>query len=153
MVDVQHGPLSLQIAVPNLVTPALKFETFREFLVNTAPKAGQHWAIENVYFSFPLAFKAVEAAVSESVEFELEIAMFIGSLEVASQKFLELGQRGEAEGAFHAQGSLEPFIPATVFPGQAINFKIRVATNNTLSSMGTGQGGKMIMSYSLYGKS
>src|SRR5271167_610728 len=102
-----------------------------ELTVNDSPRAKQSWQIENVFFNFPGAFmkpaKRV-AADKQGMEFEFVISMFIGGVEVASQKFLDRSQctTTPAEEPFRAVGSLEPYKGAAVYPGQSLRFVLEV---------------------------
>lgn len=147
----KFGPKTIQLAAPNIEALFPKVEAEKELVVNTAPRAGQSWNIENVFFTFPGAEKNPDETTSGPTEFEFEIKMFIGGLEVASQKFLEAGQRGPSEGKtpFHVLGSLEPFAGATVYPGQDIRFLYRIEKNGTKDAMVTGFNAKIVVNYSL----
>lgn len=145
------GPKNFLVACPavNVLGAELSLEKMGEVSVNDAPRAQQAWRIENVFFTFPNAFKHPdETTVTAGMEFEFEIKMFIGGVEVASQKFLEFGKFGEEKSPFHVLGSLEPFRTATVYAGQDVRFQYRVFKNATKGSVGS-EAGQVVVNYSL----
>jgi len=143
------GPKTFQLACREISALFPELEAKGEIGVNDAPRAKQAWRIENVYFNFPEATKHPdETTVLNGMEFEFEISMFIGGVEVATQKFLEFGKFKEELTPFHCVGSLEPFKSATVYPGQDVRFIYRIFKNATKGSMKSGQG-QIVMNYSL----
>jgi len=124
----QWGPKIFVIPCSGIGIIAAGEKSF-EFGVNDAPRAKQTWMIGNVFFNFPHATKSPEKGVPENryLICEFEISMLIGGVEVASQKFIELTGKESATPAFekfHAVGSLEPYQPAVVYPGQDVRFII-----------------------------
>lgn len=146
------GPKTIELACPKLENGFPKIEGQREVQVNTGPRAKQAWRIENVYFNFPNAEKLAGGAVVQVQEFEFEISMFIGGVEVAKQKFLETAKLGEEASPMHLVGSLEPFSSAIVYPGQDVRFVYRLKKDTTSAFQSTGEGAQIVMNYSLVTK-
>jgi len=139
----------IQLTAPSIQAVFPKLFTERLLQIDTAPRAGQSWTIGNVYFRFPEAVKQQEASVGNGEEFEFEIRMFIGGVEVASQKFIEFVPFSEKEESpFHIQGSLEPYAGAIVYPGQDVHFTYSVQKSGTKGAMISGLG-NIVLNYTL----
>lgn len=154
-----RGPKTLVVNAENtfaqLGAGNRKVEKSNSFLVNTAPYAGKLWELHNVYFSFPSATKFYNQVTSK-LEIEFSISMSIGGLVVAKQEILETTSSSSEESTLHLLGSLEPFVAATVYSGEGVEFtvtmKIEIAKGNlgggSVAKVKTGPGG-IVMNFSL----
>lgn len=164
-----YGPESLALqassitAILKVVKEKKQATTSNTVQVNTAPRAGQQWNISNVFFQFPEAIKEEKSGLASEfvpLEYEFDISMLIGGVVVAEQKFIELGVvKPEVSFPSPIVGSLEPFAPAIVYPGQSIEITYRVSVSSKepfpvfsgvpVGEMTTGLG-NLLLNYSLY---
>jgi hypothetical protein len=100
---------------------------------NEAPRAGQSWRVDSVYYSLNL-LKANHGAVG-TAEMILEIFAYIGNQSFASQVFLEGQIKPGQEVEEPRIGTLEAYAPPTLYPGQEGQVNLGIQTNTTTSTI------------------
>lgn len=128
------GPKTVTLPCPNVEAFFNTFVGQRLLTVNTAPRAGQDWEILSATFRFPEAKRNnVYVLPGVRVTFTFVISMLVGGVVVAEQEFIETQNtdepKEEPEIPMHILGSLEPFAPPIVYPGQSLDFQYLISKN------------------------
>lgn len=145
----QYGPKIIRVDVPSIVDEFPSLEKKRTITINDAPRAGQTWAISNTFYDFPEANKTPFSAVFiEPIKSTITIILRIGGVQVAKQILIETDKRSEENSKFNLVGSLEPIVPAIVYPGQGIEIEFQLLKETTSGFLETGQG-KLVINYTL----
>lgn len=157
------GPKTIIQALPSITTPEVgnersgnvfSYGVSNNVILNDAPRSGQSWNLESIYFSFPQAtqLKPWEFSTTEfSVQFFINLK--IGSRTVAEQIF-KFGETKEGQ-RLNPVGNLEAFSPNVVYPAEsiAIEYKLQMIIglgfeiNPTKIKHTTGEGAQAIISY------
>lgn len=128
-----YGPKTIQITAPNIGTGVNKNVVRNVVTANDAPRAGQQWNIDSVYFNFSEAQKTNENVLAGlPLEQKFIISMSLGGVTVATQEIIERGKTDTpevVESAIPALGALEPITPAILYPGMNLGIEYRVSKN------------------------
>lgn len=147
------GTRQIVMGCPNIETKLNTPNAQNSVTANDAPRSGQQWAISSVAFKFPNAqHNNFNAIANLELEFTFAITLVVNGVQVASQEFLENSRavnEGSKEFKMHILGSLEPFAPAIVFPGQSLIVEYAVGMNTLTANIASGQGGLVVVTYDL----
>jgi hypothetical protein len=136
---LQTASKSIYTSLPSIKNKIPSHTASNEKQINDAPRAGQHWQIQSVFFNFPKAEKT-EAIIIVGGEAEFIIQLLIGGLIVAEQKFLETAPATASSTPMRLVGSLEPFVPAIVNPGQDVTIAYSLVSYAVDLTIETGSG-------------
>lgn len=129
------GPKTARLSCPSIDTFGVnKFVGSNSVALNDAPRAGQAWEIQSVYYSFPEASRNNKNLFTGlKLQFTFSIALILAGVEIASQEYLENQNSNEPKEEekipMHILGSLEPRSPAMLFAGMGLAFNYIIGKN------------------------
>jgi len=118
----ERGPKTLvqTLAGLEIFSPGAPAKTkdSKTVTINTAPKAGQLWKLESIYFEFPSAVHAANAEKGEPIQFRIKVTT--GGITIAKQTFDTTAPQGTGNSKYALVGNLEAFYRNAIYPGQDI---------------------------------